>query len=103
MEYFEAYLRYWEQYHVYVATTGLSANRLTRTVAYGEERMMEPARDFYYRFGDRNPQPESFKVFGYQDRHPDWMQKAEPAVRRVHDLWDRVGLEFSLDEVMEAW
>ena len=103
MDYFDAYLRYWEQYHVYVATTGLSANRLTRIVCYGEERMMDTARDFYYRFGDRNPQPEAFRAPGYQDRHPDWMAPAEAAVRRVHDLWGRVGLEFPLDEVMEAW
>ena len=103
MDYFDAYLRYWEQYHIYVATTGLSANRLTRIVTYGREQMMETARDFYYRFGDRDPHPEDFRVFDHRDRHPDWIRKAEPVVHNLHDLWTRVGLEFSLDDVMEAW
>ena len=38
-----------------------------------------------------------------RDRHPDWMKKAEPAVRRVAEVWATVGLSFPLDEVMEAW
>ncbi len=103
MDYFDAYLRYWEQYHLYVATTGLSANRMTQIVVYGRERIMECARDYYYRFGDRDPHPEDFRVFNNRERHPDWIKKAEPVVRRVHDLWTRVGLDFSIDEVMEAW
>lgn len=103
MEYFDAYLRYWEQYHYYVATTGLSANRLTRIVAYGEERMMETARDFYYRFGHRDPQPEPFRVFDNRERHPQWFRDAEPVIRRVGEVWSRVGLAFPLEEVMEGW
>ncbi len=103
MDYFDAYLRYWEQYHYYIATTGLSANRDIRIVAYGSERMMEVARDFYYRFGDRNPRPEAFRTFDNRQRHPDWFTKAEPVVRRVHEVWSRVGLAFSVEEVMEAW
>ena len=101
--YFDAYLRYWEQYHYYVATTGLSANRDITVVAYGKERLEELARSFYYRLGHRNPQLETFEVFDNRDRHPDWMKKAEPAVRRVAEVWATVGLHFPLDEVMEAW
>ena len=103
MDYFDAYLRYWEQFHYYVATTGLSANRLARVVPYGEERMMELARDFYYRFGGRNPQPENFEVFDRRDRHPEWLAKGNSAVERVHEVWCRVGLDFPLEEVLEGW
>lgn len=103
MPYFDAYLRYWEQYHYYIATTGLSANRDIVVVAYGKERMEELAKSYYYRFGNRNPQPEAFEVFKNQDRHPDWMVKAEPVVRRVAEVWATVGLEFPLAAVMEAW
>jgi hypothetical protein len=103
MPYFNAYLRYWELYHYYVATTGISANREISVVAYGKERMEELAKSFYYRFGHRNPQPEAFEVFNNRDRHPEWMKQAEPVVRRVAEVWASVGLPFPLDEVMEAF
>ena len=102
MDYFDAYLRYWEQYHYYIATTGLSANRNVEVVAYGEERMKTLARSFYYRYN--NPQePEVFKVFDKRDRHPDWLERANGAIDRVATLWERVGLNFPRDEVLEAW
>ncbi|MGD9601089.1 MAG: hypothetical protein AB7O21_07670 [Gammaproteobacteria bacterium] len=104
MEYFDAYLRYWEQYHYYVATTGLSANRDITVIAYGKARMEDLARSFYFRFGHREPQPEPFEVFGEnRTRHPAWMRRAETAVRRVAEVWATVGLPFPRDEVMEAW
>jgi hypothetical protein len=104
MDYFDAYLRYWEQYHYYVATTGLSANRAITIVAYGKERMEDLVRSFYYRFGHRDPKPEAFEVFAdNRARHPDWYRKAEPVVRRVAEVWATVGLQFPLDEVMAAW
>ncbi len=103
LDYFDAYLRYWEQYHYYVATTGLSANRAITVVAYGKERMEDLVRSFYFRFGHRNPQPETFEVFDHRARHPDWMRQAEPVVRRVAEVWATVGLPFPLQELMEAW
>ncbi|HWP95024.1 MAG TPA: hypothetical protein VNL72_04755 [Gammaproteobacteria bacterium] len=102
LDYFEAYLRYWEQYHYYVATTGLSANRDIHIVAYGKERMERVARRFHTRF-ESGHEPQEFRVFDKRDRHPDWMRRAEPVVRRVADVWDRAGLRFPFDEVMEAW
>ena len=103
MEYFDAYLRYWELYHYYVATTGLSANRDIRVIAYGGERMTELAKSFYYRFGNYNPKPEPFETFDKRDRHPEWFAKANPVVERMNELWQRVGLNFPLSEVMEGW
>ena len=104
MAYFDAYLRYWEQYHYYVATTGLSADRDITVVAYGKERMEDLVKAFYYRFGHRDPQPEAFEVFAdNRSRHPDWMRKAEPVVKRVAEVWATVGLPFPRDEVMQAW
>jgi len=103
MPYFDAYLKYWELYHYYVATTGLSANRDITVVAYGKARMEELVRAFYYRFGHRDPQPEPFEVFDNRQRHPDWMRKAEPVVRRVAEVWATAGLHFPYAEVMEAW
>lgn len=103
MDYFDAYLRYWELYHYYVATTGLSANRDITVIAYGKERMEELVKSFYYRLGHRNPKPESFEVFDNHARHPDWFRKAEPVITRVAEVWRTVGLEFPLAAVMEGW
>ena len=64
---------------------------------------MDTALDFYYRFGDRDPKPEEFQVFDKKDRHPEWHAKAEPVVKRVHDMWCNVGMKFPLDEVMLCW
>ena len=64
---------------------------------------MEVAKDYYYRFGDRNPKPESFEVFDKRDRHKGWFKKARPVVKRVNDIWKRVGLDFPLEQVLEAW
>src|SRR5690242_6824645 len=41
MDYFDAYLRYWEDYHVRLAMSGLTSGRV---VAYGEQRFMDEAR-----------------------------------------------------------
>ncbi len=103
MDYFDAYLRYWEQYNYYVATTGLSANRSISIVAYDKERMEGLIKSFYYRFGNINPEPEAFEVFDKRDRHPDWFAKAEPVIKRVAEVWATVGLAFPLEEVMEGW
>lgn len=103
MDYFDAYLRYWEQYHIYVATTGLSANRDFRVVVYGKERMEAQARSFHRRYESDAP-PREFKVFDEgRARHPDWLRRAEPVIRRVSEIWERVGIPFQFDAVMECW
>ena len=102
LDYFDAYLRYWEQYHYYVATTGLSANKDIQVVAYGEQRMLDVSQAFQHRFAS-GLAPESFKVFDKRDRHPEWFAQAEPVVRRVAEVWARAGLEFPYDDVMEDW
>ena len=102
MDYFDAYLRYWEQYHYYVATTGLSANKNTQIVAYGADRMMKISQRFHNRF-ESDTAPSEFKVFDKRDRHPDWIKTAEPVVKRVAEVWERAGLNFPYNEVMEIW
>ncbi|MCI0749439.1 MAG: hypothetical protein L0Y32_02675 [Nevskiales bacterium] len=103
MDYFDAYLRYWEQYHIYVATTGLSANRDLRVVVYGRERMEKLAAGFHRRY-ESEQQPTAFKVTDeVRTRHPDWQKRAEPVVRRVSEIWEHVNMPFQYDAVMECW
>ena len=101
-DYFDVYLRYWEQYQYLLATGGLAANRNWRVVVYGEERMTQQAEDFMVRFKSRDG-AEKFHVFDRRELHAEWRAKAEQAVLRVRDVWQRVGLDFPLDQVMEAW
>jgi hypothetical protein len=103
MDYFDAYLRYWEQYHYYVATTGLSANRDLRVVVYGKQRLERLAQEFHQRYGSPL-QPGEFQVSAAaRQRHPDWIERARPAVMRVAAAWGRIGIPFPVGELMECW
>lgn len=103
MDYFDVYLRYWEQYHLYIATTGLSANRDLRVVVYGRERMQDLARSFHRRYESAREIGE-FKVFEEaRTRHPEWVRRAQPTVERVGAVWERVGLKYPVDQLLECW
>lgn len=103
MSYFDAYLRYWELYHLYIATTGLSANRDMRVVAYGKAGMEQLAGSFHRRY-DSSCSPDAFEVSASgRERHPDWIAQARPVIDRVAAVWAQVGLPFPLEAVLEAW
>lgn len=103
MEYFDAYLRYWEQYHLYIATTGLTANQDLRVVAYGKSRMEDLAASFHRRY-ESSSTPSEFKVDEQlRQRHPQWMKQSEAVIQRVAEVWERVGVRFPIEEVREAW
>jgi hypothetical protein len=103
MDYFDAYLRYWEQYHYSIATTGLSANRGLKVVVYGKERLEALARQFHQRFGSTRA-PGTFEVNqAARQRHGEWIERARPALQRVATLWERMGIPFPLEEVEECW
>ncbi len=101
-DYFDIYLRYWENYHLSLALSGLSANRNWTVVAYGRERLMALAKQYHRRF-DSKAAPGDFKVFDKRSRHPDWNAKAGPTIARVVEVWKTAGLNFPVDEVMEGW
>jgi hypothetical protein len=102
-DYFDVYLRYWENYHCLLALSGLAAARRNWTVvAYGKERLMALARRLHERFGSAAA-PGEFKVFDKRSRHPEWNEKAGKAIERVAQVWKLAGLEFPVGEVMEGW
>jgi hypothetical protein len=101
-DYFDAYLRYWENYHCLLALSGLAVNRNWTIVAYGRERLMALARKLHERFGS-TAAPSEFKVFDKRSRHPEWNGKAEKSIARVAETWKLAGLVFPVDEVMEGW
>ncbi len=102
-DYFEVYLRYWEQYCYQLALSGLGGDHQNwQTVVYGEARMTNLAQAYYTRWKSRE-QPERFHVFDRRHAHPEWWAKGEQAVRRVEQVWHTVGLEFPTELVMEGW
>ena len=101
-DYFDVYLRYWEQYHYHLALSGLFASRNCKIVVYGRERMMQLAQTYFTRFGKKS-KVEDFKVFDNRKRHLEWDGKAEQAIQRVAGVWKSVGQVFPVDEVMERW
>ncbi|OGA68993.1 MAG: hypothetical protein A3G81_08325 [Betaproteobacteria bacterium RIFCSPLOWO2_12_FULL_65_14] len=101
-DYFELFLRYWEHYHYNLVLTGLRRNASWTLATYGRERFEGLAQELHARFRSMQ-RPEAFQVFDSRSRHPEWMKKAEPVVLRVRDVWRTTGIEFPLDEVMEAW
>lgn len=100
--YFDVYLRFWEQYHYSLALTGLSANKKWTIVPYTETAMLKTAENIHSRF-EYMDKPEHFEVFDKRDRHREWYGKAEKSILRVRDVWASVGLVFPLDEVMQSW
>lgn len=103
MDYFGAYLRYWENYHVRLAMTMANIACSCDVVAYGAERYTRQARQFAERFGASGPVIEPFQVWDRRHLHPEWMERAQPSLRRVADQWHRVGLEFPVADVSAAW
>ena len=101
-DYFDVYLRFWEQYHYSLALTGLSANKKWTIVPYTESAMLKTAEDIHRRF-EREKKPEGFSVFDKRNVHPNWYGKAERSMMRVRDVWASVGLVFPFDEVMQSW
>jgi hypothetical protein len=101
-DYFEIYLRYWENYHRLLAFSGLAANRNWTIVAYGKESLTTLAEKLHARFGSAAA-PGEFKVFDKRSRHRGWSGKAEQAIARVAQAWALAGLRFPVDEVMEGW
>jgi hypothetical protein len=103
MDYFDAYLRYWEDYHLRLAMSGANVTRHYRVVAYGAERLMGEARRFAGRCGSPGADVERFHVADRRGRYPEWIARAEPALRRVGDQWGRVGMTFPFDAIAECW
>lgn len=99
LAYFDAYLRYWEHYHLRLATTGVGTADNVRIVAYGASAMQATAGSIH-KCHRSELAPTPFRV---SDRaihtHPDWLERAGPAIARVAAVWRSVGLEFPEDEI----
>lgn len=103
MDYFDAYLRYWENYHLAIAMTGLSASRALRVVAVSGGALQSAAQHYHDLYGSAL-QASEFAVSGKARRlHPTWIGRAQPAIERVAAAWKMAGIPFPADEISECW
>jgi len=103
MDYFDAYLRYWEQYHLSLTMTGLSANRDLRVVAFSESALQSSAQSYHDRYGS-GLQASKFHVSAKARRlHPEWIERAQPAIDRIGAAWKLVGIPFPAGEIDVCW
>jgi len=103
MDYFDAYLRYWEQYHLSVAMTGLSASRNLKVVAFGKSALQSSAQSYHDRYGSGLQASEFHASDQARRRHPDWIELAQPAIDRIAATWKLVGIPFPVEEISHGW
>jgi len=102
MGYFEAYLRYWERFHLLVATAGYQRYGRFRVVPYGTEGIQSIAQKYH----EAHESGLRVSPFHVSDRarfkHPEWVTLAQPALHRVREAWRAAGLDFPLEQINEG-
>lgn len=103
MDYFEAYLRYWERFHVSLAMTGLAASHNLRVVGFSKSALQSIAQDYHDRYGSGLRASEFHVSDEVRRRHPQWIEQAQPAIERVAATWKSLGIAFPAEELSACW
>jgi hypothetical protein len=98
-DYFDAYVRYWEQFYMNLALSGLLAHRRCTIVPYGRHSMEDVARAFHARVGSTASVSAFVAHENHGERHAAWAERSELALQRVSAVWQTVGLRFPVGEV----
>lgn len=103
MDYFDAYLKYWEYYYLSVAMTGLPSNRNRRVLAYGKTELQSYAQSQHDRYGS-GLQAAEFHISDKARRlHPEWIERARPAIERIDTAWTSVGMSLPVKQINSCW
>ena len=102
LDYFSAYVRYWEHYYTALAMSGLVRNKRATVVSFGRERMQQLAGHWHGRFASGRAPAEFLTRAGLQDRHPQWIRRSLEAIERVAGLWQAMGIPFPVAELGEC-
>jgi hypothetical protein len=102
LDYFAAYVRYWEQYYTTLALSGLIRNSRTSVVCFGARQMHELAAQWQVRFASGRTATSFLTRPGLQDRHPQWLQRSREAIERVEHVWRLMGIPFPAAELNEC-
>ncbi|VAW68710.1 hypothetical protein MNBD_GAMMA09-1857 [hydrothermal vent metagenome] len=108
-DYFDCYLKYWENYHYSIVTSGLLANKNVQMVPFLSDHLYNMAAGFYERFSDseqtgsRQTAIDDFITDKKQPLQSDWVSKGNEAVARVASMWKSFGHEFPVEGVLENY
>lgn len=102
LDYFSAYARYWEQYYIALALSGLVRNARTTVLCFGADRMQQLAARWHTRFASGRTAASFLTRSDLLPRHPQWMARSQEAIERVGDFWRQMGLPFPVDELSEG-
>jgi hypothetical protein len=103
MDYFDAYLRYWEHYYLSLAMTGLSASRNLKVVAFSKFALQSSAQSYHDRYGSGLQASEFHESDKARRLHPEWIERAQPAIERIAEAWTLAGIVFPADEINHCW
>jgi hypothetical protein len=103
MDYFDSYLQYWERYHFALAMTGLSASRDLQVVAFNKDALESYAQSFHDRYNSGLQATEFDVSEKARGLHPEWVERAQPAINRVAAAWRLVGIPFPAEEINHCW
>jgi hypothetical protein len=103
MDYFDVYLRYWEHYYLSLALTGLSASRNLQVVAFGKAALQSAAQNHHDLYGSGLQASEFHTSDKARRLHPEWLERAQPAIDRVEAVWKSVGISFPMEEIVLCW
>lgn len=103
MDYFAAYLRYWEHYYCSLSMSGLAASRNLMVVGFGKSTLEAAAQGYHDRYAS-HLQASAFDASDEaRRRHPDWIERSHTAIERVVAAWRLAGLVFPVEEVALCW
>ncbi len=92
MEYFSAYIKYWELYYINLAVCGLLSKRNYRVSVFSD--LEDVASDFHRRFGSGKYVNRLVVSEPRHLRHREWNERALEAIARVSSVWRLFGMEF---------
>ncbi len=102
-DYFDAYLRYWEHYHASIAMTGLATSRHLKVVGFAKTALESAAQGYHARYGSHVQASEFHISDEARRRHPDWVERTQPAIDRVAAVWQSAGIAFPVEQLEPCW
>jgi hypothetical protein len=102
LDYFSAYVRYWEQYYTSLALSGFLRNPRTTVICFGAQRMQEFATQWHNRCSSGRTAARFLTRTDLHSRNPQWAQRSLEAIERVGNLWRSMGIAFPDAQLSEC-
>jgi hypothetical protein len=101
LNYFEAYFKYWELYHIRLAMSGLLQTRNSSVLAYSGANMERVAREWHAVHGGGGQPGEFYEAPRSDARYPHWRDAAAQSIENVAHAWRALGIQLPAAELLE--